>query len=127
MERNMEDKSALDWFEIPAADLARATRFYQKVLGRELRSDTMGSLKLSIFPYSQPGVGGCLIAGNGYAPGANGTVVYLPVETLDEALERAAHAGGKVALPRTALPEGMGYYAHIVDTEGNRVGLHAMA
>jgi len=65
----MEDRNALDWFEIPAADLARATRFYQKVLGRELKSDTMGSLKLSIFPYTQPGVGGCVIAGNGYAPG----------------------------------------------------------
>jgi predicted enzyme related to lactoylglutathione lyase len=35
-------------------------------------------------------------------------------------------AGGKISLPRTALPEGMGFYAHILDTEGNRVGLHAI-
>ena len=35
-------------------------------------------------------------------------------------------AGGKVALPKTALPEGLGFFAHIIDSEGNRVGLHAL-
>jgi len=25
------------------------------------------------------------------------------------------------------LPEGMGCFAHIIDSEGNRVGLHALA
>ena len=123
----MEENSALSWFEIPAADLNRATRFYQTVLGRELKLDAMGEQRLAIFPYAQPGVGGCVIAGKGYAPAANGTVVYLPVDALDAALDRAARAGGKVALGRTALPDGMGFYAHIVDSEGNRVGLHAMA
>lgn len=34
-------------------------------------------------------------------------------------------AGGKVVTPKTALPEGMGYFAHFVDSEGNRVGLHS--
>jgi uncharacterized protein len=124
----MQDKNALSWFEIPAADLARATRFYETVLDDKLKSDTMGPLRLSIFPYAQPGVGGCLIAGNGPAPAPTGTIVYLHVgEGLDGALARVAHAGGKVALPKTALPEGMGFYAHVIDSEGNRVGLHAMA
>src|SRR5690348_15525044 len=127
METDMEEKSALSWFEIPAADLNRATRFYQMLVGRELTAATIGSEKLAIFPYARPGVGGCLIAGNGYAPGTTGTLVYLPVDALDAALDRAARAGGKVALGRTALPDGMGFYAHIVDSEGNRVGLHAMA
>jgi predicted enzyme related to lactoylglutathione lyase len=123
----MEDKSALSWFEIPTADLKRATGFYQMVVGRELKAATIGSEELAIFPYARPGVGGCLIAGNGYVPGMHGTIVYLPVDALDAALERAARAGGKIALGRTALPDGMGVYAHIVDSEGNRVGLHAMA
>src|ERR1700757_2306393 len=42
-------------------------------------------------------------------------------------LPRVPKAGGEVLLPRTALPDGMGYFAQIRDTEGNRVGLHAMA
>jgi predicted enzyme related to lactoylglutathione lyase len=34
---------------------------------------------------------------------------------------------GSVALPRTARPPGMGFFAHITDLDGNRVGLHALA
>ncbi len=123
----MQAKSALSWFEIPAADLSRATRFYETVIDGKLKTETMGPLKLAIFPYDQAGVGGCLIAANGHTPSADGTLVYLGVAALDAALERACRAGGKIALPRTELPEGMGVYAHIVDSEGNRVGLHAMA
>lgn len=123
----MQVKNALSWFEIPAADLVRATRFYETVVDAKLKSDTMGPLRLAIFPYEEQGVGGCLIAANGHVPSADGTLVYLGVASLDAALERAQRAGGKIALPKTELPEGMGVYAHIVDTEGNRVGLHAMA
>ena len=123
----MQTKNALSWFEIPAADLARATRFYEAVVDAELKSETMGPLRLSIFPYEQPGVGGCVIAANGHVPSADGTLVYLGVAALDAALERAQRAGGRVALPKTELPEGMGVYAHIIDSEGNRLGLHAMA
>ena len=122
----MQSKDALSWFEIPAADLPRATRFYEAVLGRELKPETMGPMRLAIFAYEQPGVGGCLIAGDGYRPAASGTVVYLSVDAVDGALERAKSAGGTVALPKTSLPEGMGSFAHIIDTEGNRVGLHAL-
>ena len=123
----MQVKNALSWFEIPAADLVRATRFYETVVDAKLQSETMGQQRLAIFPYEQPGVGGCLIAANGHAPSADGTLVYLGVASLDAALERAQRAGGKIALPKQKLPEDMGVYAHIVDTEGNRVGLHAMA
>jgi len=124
----MQAVNALNWFEIPAADLRRATRFYEAVLGRKLKHETMGPQELAIFAYEQPGVGGCLVAGDGYAPAASGTVVYLGVEPgLDDALERVRRAGGKIALPKTVLPEGMGVYAHVIDSEGNRVGLHASA
>jgi predicted enzyme related to lactoylglutathione lyase len=121
----MEFNNALSWFEIPAADLPRATRFYDAVLARKLKSETMGSMKLSVFAYGQSGVGGCLIEGEGHTPAADGTLVYLSVSSLDDALERAWHAGGKIVLPKTALPEGMGFFAHILDSEGNLVGLHA--
>jgi predicted enzyme related to lactoylglutathione lyase len=35
--------------------------------------------------------------------------------------------GGEIIVPRTALPPGMGFYPKIRDTEGNVVGLHALA
>ena len=124
----MQATNALNWFEIPAKDLPRATRFYETVLGRKLKPDTMGAQQLSIFAYEQPGVGGCLITGSDYVPASTGTVVYLGVDPgLDDALKRVERAGGKIALPKTELPEGMGVYAHVIDSEGNRVGLHASA
>lgn len=45
---------------------------------------------------------------------------------FDAMLERAPGLGGKVAMPKTALAEGMDATAHIIDSEGNRVGLHTM-
>jgi predicted enzyme related to lactoylglutathione lyase len=55
-------------------------------------------------------------------------LIYLDASpSLDAALARAVKAGGKVALPRQALPPGLGFFAHITDLDGNRVGLHALA
>jgi len=123
----MQTLNALSWFEIPTDDLARATQFYSKALGHTLRHETMGPNTLAIFPYQQPGVGGCLIHGEAYVPGKQGSVVYLSVTAeLNQVLDRVAHAGGKVVLGKTKLPGDMGSYAHIIDSEGNRVGLHTL-
>ena len=40
--------------------------------------------------------------------------------------QRVTRAGGRVVLDETALPDGLGVFAHILDCEGNRVGLHAL-
>ena len=115
------------WFEIPAADFDRAVGFYEKVFETKLLRETMAGSELAVFPYNQPGTSGCVIRGEGYKPGREGCVVYIHSDTdLDQPLARAAKAGGKVATPKTALPDGMGFYAHFVDSEGNRVGLHSM-
>ena len=115
------------WFEIPAANFDRAVGFYEKVFATTLIKDKFGPADLAVFPYEQPGMSGCVMKGDGYAPGGGGTVVYLrSAVDLNVPLGRVAAAGGRVATPKTALPEGMGYFAHFVDSEGNRVGLHSM-
>lgn len=122
--------NAVNWFEIPVRDLDRAQRFYEIVFDTSLHREQAGpAVTLAVFPYDKPGVGGCLFASaNGPQPSQDGAVVYLNAEpSLDAALARAEAAGGKVTLPRTELPEGMGCFAHIADSEGNRVGLHALA
>jgi uncharacterized protein len=35
------------------------------------------------------------------------------------------NAGVHIRLPRTAMPDDLGFIAHIIDSEGNRVGLHS--
>lgn len=123
-------RNAVNWFEIPATDLARAQGFYETVLAVPLTRETMGSEQMAIFPTEgDNAVAGCLNVGaEGVAPSRSGTRVYLDAgASIDAVLARVAGAGGKVHTPKTALPPGMGFFAHIEDSEGNIVGLHAMA
>jgi predicted enzyme related to lactoylglutathione lyase len=123
-------KDAISWFEIPTTQLDQAQAFYESVLGHPMRREPMGPSQGAVFAYdpASDGVGGALLMGpTAPTPSASGTLVYLDASpSLDAALARATAVGGKVALPRTALPPGMGYFAHIVDLDGNRVGLHAL-
>ncbi len=120
---------AISWFEIPVRDLDRAQRFYETVLDRKLARETMGEERLAIFPAAEGRTQGCINIGpQPVAPSTSGTRVYLDASpSIDAALSRVADAGGKVVVRKTALPSGMGYWAHMSDTEGNVVGLHAMA
>ena len=119
-------RSAITWFQIPTADYDRARRFYETILETTLREENFGSGRLAIFPYEEHGMGGGLAEKSDWQPGAGGTVVYLDVNgRLDRTLERVASAGGHVALPKVELPHGIGWVAHIIDSEGNRIGLHA--
>jgi uncharacterized protein len=119
--------STVVWFEIPAGDLARATNFYEYILQMKMRPYQGVGAKMNIFPYSEPGIGGAVIASqNGEA--GRGSVVYLNADpSLDAVLARVEPAGGSILLGRTELPPGMGVFAQIKDTEGNAVGLHAVS
>ncbi|MEO8386891.1 MAG: VOC family protein [Polaromonas sp.] len=126
-------KNAISWFEIPSTQLDKAQAFYETVLACTLRREPMGPSEGAVFPYEgdgdNAGVGGALMAGpTAPAPAAGGTLVYLDASpSLDAALARVVQAGGKIALSRQALPPGMGFFAHITDLDGNRVGLHALS
>lgn len=123
-------QNACTWFEIPTADLASAQQFYEAVLGRTLQREQYGPAAVAVFPHDPEGTGGCLmtVQGADHPPGRLGTLVYLDcMPSLDAALARVETAGGRIALARQALPPGMGFFAHIVDLEGNTVGLHALA
>ena len=114
------------WFEIPAADFDRAVGFYERIFATRLIRENMGGASLAVFPHAEEAASGCIISGEGYKPAAEGAVVYIHSKTdLNEPLARVKAAGGKVATPKTALPPGMGFFAHFVDSEGNRVGLHS--
>ncbi len=121
--------NAINWFEIPVADMDRAQRFYETVLGRTLRRENFGGGQLAVFPYAKPAPGGCLQAGaQRSASAASGIRIYLDcMPSIDAALARIESAGGTIVAPKSALPPGMGFIAHLRDTEGNEVGLHALA
>jgi predicted enzyme related to lactoylglutathione lyase len=119
--------NAITWFEIPATDLKRASEFYAQVIDKPLIHETMGETEMAVFPFERnAGIGGCVTHMEPLKPSTSGSVVYLYVgKDLDAALSRTWTAGGKVVLGKTALPGDLGHFAHIIDSEGNRVGLHA--
>ena len=124
-------KNAVTWFEIPTTRLNQSQAFYEAVLGCSMRREPMGPSEGAVFPHDEKadGVGGALLAGpTAPQPGAGGTLIYLDASpSLDAALARVTRAGGQIALARQALLPGMGFFAHITDLDGNRVGLHALA
>ncbi len=118
---------AINWFEIPAVDMERAIKFYSTILSAELQKQEFGGMPYAFFPSAAEGVGGAIAKGDGYVPATNGTVVYLNVETptnIDTVLGRVEKAGGKVLAPKMSIGEN-GWIGFLLDSEGNKVGLHA--
>jgi predicted enzyme related to lactoylglutathione lyase len=120
----MNYHSASTWFEIPVANFERAVAFWEKTLGISMKVENMGH-RMAVFPYQCPeGTGGCLIEGT-CPPSSSGTSVYLLVkDSLEETMARAFKNGGQELFPITPLPDPIGRFAVIQDSEGNRVGLH---
>lgn len=121
-------KNAIHWFEIPATDLARATRFYEHVLGIKLRQEDFMNTPMAVFvTEDKEGIAGALVVSPNLRPHADGSLVYLNAGTdLDGAIQRASAAGGQVILGKTDIGP-PGFIAIVKDTEGNRVGLHMPA
>jgi predicted enzyme related to lactoylglutathione lyase len=47
--------------------------------------------------------------------------------SIDRTLARVEPAGGKVQKEKIELPQGIGFIAYFIDTEGNRVAMHGAA
>ena len=117
------------WFEIYVADMDRAKRFYETVLGSTLSriDDPSGESEMWSFPMAQenPGAAGALVRMKGVSPGGGGTLVYFGCDDCAVEASRVAGAGGRVERPKFSI----GPYGHIAlvsDTEGNMIGLHSM-
>ncbi len=118
---------AVNWFEIPAKDFERAKAFYETVLGRPVATMSMGPVTMGMLSSDPEGVGGAIVKGDGASPSQQGTTVYLNGgDDLAPLLARVESAGGKIAVPKTEIGNDFGFFAHFIDSEGNKVGLHSM-
>lgn len=126
----MTNLHAISWFEIPTADLDRATKFYETILGITLVPMDMPNFKMRMFPVqdNMTGISGALTyAPDFYQPQDNGTLVYLNANPdVQLVLDRIEGAGGKILVPKTEISPEIGYMGVFMDSEGNRVALHAI-
>jgi uncharacterized protein len=118
---------ALSWFEIPVTNFARAQTFYAAVLGKPIEPMLMGPVTMGFLSSDPNAVGGAIVHGDGSTPSKQGTIVYLNGgDDLAPMLTRVESAGGTVAVAKTEIGNDFGCFAHFIDTEGNKIGLHSM-
>lgn len=123
-------KNAISWFEIPATDLARATKFYETIFGLSLIVMDMPNIKMRMFPLTDMmGVGGAIVDSGGFhkPSSTDGPLIYLNGNPdVQNVLDKVEAAGGKIMLAKTEISPEYGFMAVIIDTEGNRIGLHSI-
>ena len=121
-------KNMINWFEIPVTDFERAKKFYETVMDFKITETQFGDGKMGMFPSFEGKVSGAIVHGPGYEPSDKGTMIYLNGNPdLSVYLERVAAAGGKITVIKTQISPEIGYWACVLDTEGNRVAFHSQS
>ena len=112
------------WFDLPVADLERASRFYAAVLGIKVSREKAGNFSFAVLEHGATGNGGCLIP-NAKEVSAAGILVYMNVDgRIRDALAHVEKQGGRV-LKTTESIGAHGFRAIVLDSEGNRIALHS--
>ena len=114
------------WDDIPVIDVDRAIRFYSAVIGQPVAKEGGPGFTFGLLPHSGCDVGGCLYVPDAdNAPSTMGPLIYLNAEgRLHQAVEAVTTHGGQILKPIYEMgPHGFG--AIILDSEGNRIALHA--
>jgi uncharacterized protein len=124
--------NAISWFEIPTADIDRASTFYETIFGIKLNPLDLPNIKMRMFPLDDmmTQVGGALVKSDGFhKPSAtDGPLVYLNGNPdLQNVLDKVEAAGGKIMVPKTLISPEYGSMAVFIDTEGNRIALHSVS
>jgi predicted enzyme related to lactoylglutathione lyase len=128
----MQLGNALNWFEIPVSDFARAKKFYETIFNYQMPESKMDDATMGflLFDFEGGKVGGAIVHHPGlHTPSQTGALVYLNCNPdLQIILDRVNAAGGKIVSQKTqvsAEQEHLGFWALIHDCEGNRVALHS--
>lgn len=112
------------WFDIPVADLDRASTFYTAVLAIGVSQEEFDGFKFAVLDH-QYGNGGCLVPGSDQISSTGGILVYLNVDgRIQDAVAKVEANGGKIVEPTHAIGP-HGFRALVLDSEGNRVALHS--
>jgi predicted enzyme related to lactoylglutathione lyase len=122
--------NAISWFEIPTTDIDRAQRFYEAIFDITMIPMDNPHIKMRIFPIQNPmNIGGAIVHNaDFYKPSlVDGPLIYLNGNPdVQNVLDKVKAAGGKILVPKTQISPEQGYMAVFADTEGNRIGLHAI-
>jgi uncharacterized protein len=116
-------------FEIPADDPDKLSNFYSQLFGWKIQKTDMGGMPYHVvetvpmdekgMPTEAGGIGGGIA--KRMSPDQRPTN-YVEVESVDQYVEKAKKLGAKEAMGKMPVP-GMGYFAILMDPEGNSFGV----
>ncbi len=87
----------------------------------------MGPSSMGMLSDHPDAISGAIVHSDDCKPSDQGTVIYLNGgDDLSVTLARVVPAGGSILIPKTEIGNDFGFFAHFVDTEGNKVGIHSM-
>ena len=113
-------------FEIPATDISRATQFYQNIFDMRMEAFEFPGTQMALFPSENKSNTGVVLKAVDYVPSSNGVTIYFNAGSdLQTILDKVEPNGGKVITPKTPHADGVDFFALFLDSEGNRLGLHA--
>jgi len=110
-------------FEIYTADPKAVQPFYEQVFGWKFNKFEGGPIEYWLINTGEdrePGINGGLTSPReGQNPGTLNTVA---VESLGETIKKIEQRGGKICVPRMAIPK-IGWLAYAEDPQGNVFGI----
>ena len=107
-------------FEIPAENPKRLANFYEELFGWKIsKAEGVDYWIAQTGEEGEPGIDGAI---TGREAPEQVPINYVAVPSLSEYLEKASKLGARVTVGKQAVP-GMGWFAHIVDLEGNPLGI----
>lgn len=129
--KSINMQNAISWFEIGTINLERAAKFYETIFNIKLAPLDLPNIRMRMFPLDDmmTQVGGALVDSSGFhkPSSSDGPLIYLNGNPdVQNVLDKVEAAGGKIMVPKTEISPEYGYMAVIMDTEGNRIGLHSV-
>ena len=123
-------KNPVSYFEIPADDIERAKKFYEKTFDWEIEKHDKKGDYMSItttevgedeWTPKEPGAinGGLVKRDMESEPVTD----YIEVDSIDKICKTIEKNGGTILVPKTEMGE-WGWWAVFKDTEGNVLGLY---
>jgi predicted enzyme related to lactoylglutathione lyase len=113
------------WVEIPVKNLERAMKFYEGVFDLQ----PMEVIEEAVRRHATLNAGGSEPGGSinltqNFEPSDKGVLVYLSLpDDLAGRLEKVVALGGKIVADKASM--GPGFYAIVLDSEGNNLALYA--
>ncbi len=111
----------VNWFQIGGPSGGELQSFYKSVFGWKMRSAPGPGEMMMVSPEKGGIPGGVMTS----TTGEKSVAVYVGVGDIDAHLAKIERAGGHTAMPKSELPNNMGWIAGFTDPAGNWIGLWA--